>query len=258
VKGVTLHCYRYSWAERAKTAGYPERFAQEALGHDSKAVHRAYAREPGCKFTGLAVPDVEVRAVHQGIDAQKIAHRVLGRVGVRHATGLVGAGGCRGAPRALSREGMASHAGAAQWSAAGRARRSARPLTAMAKSDNARGRRERILYPPLPRFGYTAAAAIAGAKYSVDATRAWAWGLSRRKNNEHSKTIMNNGTMESADAGPRSRSVQSARLANTDDLSRVKRELLQAEVRLARARATAAAAEADIKVLGARLRSLAK
>lgn len=28
-------------AERAKTCGYPERFAQEALGHNSKAVHRA-------------------------------------------------------------------------------------------------------------------------------------------------------------------------------------------------------------------------
>ena len=31
-------------AERAKTVGYPERFAQEALGHNSKAVHRTYAR----------------------------------------------------------------------------------------------------------------------------------------------------------------------------------------------------------------------
>ncbi len=31
-------------AERAKTAGSPERFAQEALGHNSKAVHRAYAK----------------------------------------------------------------------------------------------------------------------------------------------------------------------------------------------------------------------
>jgi integrase len=44
IKGVSLHSYRYSWAERAKQAGYPERFAQEALGHNSKAVHRAYAR----------------------------------------------------------------------------------------------------------------------------------------------------------------------------------------------------------------------
>jgi hypothetical protein len=31
IKGVSLHSYRYAWAERAKTAGYPERFAQEAL-----------------------------------------------------------------------------------------------------------------------------------------------------------------------------------------------------------------------------------
>jgi len=44
IKGVSLHSYRYAWAERAKVAGYPERFAQEALGHNSKAVHRAYAR----------------------------------------------------------------------------------------------------------------------------------------------------------------------------------------------------------------------
>jgi hypothetical protein len=28
-----------------KLSGYPERFAQEALGHNSKAVHRAYARK---------------------------------------------------------------------------------------------------------------------------------------------------------------------------------------------------------------------
>ena len=37
IQGVTLHSYRYAWAERAKTCGYPERFAQEALGHNSKA-----------------------------------------------------------------------------------------------------------------------------------------------------------------------------------------------------------------------------
>ncbi len=45
IKKVTLHSYRYAWAARAKTDGYPERFAQEALGHNSKAVHRAYARK---------------------------------------------------------------------------------------------------------------------------------------------------------------------------------------------------------------------
>jgi integrase len=45
VSGVTLHCYRYAWAERARTVGMSERFAQAALGHDSKAVHRAYAKK---------------------------------------------------------------------------------------------------------------------------------------------------------------------------------------------------------------------
>lgn len=45
IKGVSLHSYRYAWAQRAAEAGYPERWAQQALGHGSKAVHRAYARK---------------------------------------------------------------------------------------------------------------------------------------------------------------------------------------------------------------------
>jgi integrase len=53
IKGVSLHSYRYAWAERAKTAGYPERFAQEALGHNSKAVHRAYARKAKVELPSL-------------------------------------------------------------------------------------------------------------------------------------------------------------------------------------------------------------
>lgn len=53
IKGVTLHSYRYAWAERAKVCGYPERFAQEALGHNSKAVHRAYAKKALMKLTSL-------------------------------------------------------------------------------------------------------------------------------------------------------------------------------------------------------------
>lgn len=44
ILGITIHSYRYSWAERAKIAGIPERLAQAALGHSSKAVHRAYAK----------------------------------------------------------------------------------------------------------------------------------------------------------------------------------------------------------------------
>jgi integrase len=53
IEGVSLHSYRYAWAERAKTAGYPERFAQEALGHNSKAVHRAYAKRALVKIPSL-------------------------------------------------------------------------------------------------------------------------------------------------------------------------------------------------------------
>jgi len=45
VAGVTLHSYRYAWAERAKVVGMPERFAQAALGHNSRAIHRAYAKK---------------------------------------------------------------------------------------------------------------------------------------------------------------------------------------------------------------------
>lgn len=53
IKGVSLHSYRYAWAERAKKAGYPERFAQEALGHNSKAIHRAYARKAQVELPSL-------------------------------------------------------------------------------------------------------------------------------------------------------------------------------------------------------------
>src|SRR5277367_6159789 len=45
IEGVTLHSYRYAWAERAATAGYPERYAQKALGHNSKAWARAYSKK---------------------------------------------------------------------------------------------------------------------------------------------------------------------------------------------------------------------
>jgi integrase len=54
VSGVSLHCYRYAWAERAKVAGMPERFAQAALGHNSSAIHRAYAKK-----AQIIVPSLE-------------------------------------------------------------------------------------------------------------------------------------------------------------------------------------------------------
>ena len=45
VSGVTLPCSRSAWAERAKRVGMPEWLAHAALGHNSKAIHRAYAKK---------------------------------------------------------------------------------------------------------------------------------------------------------------------------------------------------------------------
>ncbi|HXJ57768.1 MAG TPA: tyrosine-type recombinase/integrase [Verrucomicrobiae bacterium] len=53
VRGVTLHCYRYAWAERAARAGYPVRWAKAALGHKSTAVHLAYAKKAGATCPSL-------------------------------------------------------------------------------------------------------------------------------------------------------------------------------------------------------------
>jgi hypothetical protein len=53
IYGVSLHSYRFSWAERARAAGMPERFAMEALGHDSRAVHHAYARHAHTRVPSL-------------------------------------------------------------------------------------------------------------------------------------------------------------------------------------------------------------
>ncbi|MBU6401922.1 MAG: tyrosine-type recombinase/integrase [Verrucomicrobia bacterium] len=54
IRGVSLHSYRYAWAERALKCGYPERIAQQALGHNSKAVHHAYA-----KHAEVTVPSLD-------------------------------------------------------------------------------------------------------------------------------------------------------------------------------------------------------
>jgi integrase len=53
IKGVSLHSYRYAWAERAKTAGYPERFAQVNIGHNSRAMTRAYSRNAPVEMPSL-------------------------------------------------------------------------------------------------------------------------------------------------------------------------------------------------------------
>jgi hypothetical protein len=64
---------------------------------------------------------------------------------------------------------------------------------------------------------------------------------------------MNNGTQEPTAAA------RGARTTTTnDELDTLKRELMKAEVRLAKARATVVSAEIDIKVLNSRLKGLMK
>jgi integrase len=43
--GISLHSYRYSWAERAKAARMPEREAMHHLGHNSRAMHQHYSKK---------------------------------------------------------------------------------------------------------------------------------------------------------------------------------------------------------------------
>lgn len=70
IKGVSLHSYRYAWAERARKANYPRRQAEEALGHNSKAVHIAYAKR--AQVTVASLEDYEEAA------AKKVARVQFG------------------------------------------------------------------------------------------------------------------------------------------------------------------------------------
>jgi integrase len=63
IPSVSLHSYRYAWAERAKAAGYPERYAQEALGHASAAIHRAYAKSARVELPPLEEYEREAQKI---------------------------------------------------------------------------------------------------------------------------------------------------------------------------------------------------
>lgn len=70
---------------------------------------------------------------------------------------------------------------------------------------------------------------------------------------------MNNGNLETTQSDRAASAARGASLIpDAGELTHLKRELLQAEVRLAKARATVVGAEADIKVVSARLRALIK
>lgn len=71
--------------------------------------------------------------------------------------------------------------------------------------------------------------------------------------------MMNNGSSDTLSADQSTRGARAARSpANDDELTKLKQQLMQAEVRLAKARATVVGAEIDIKVLNGRLKAFLK
>jgi integrase len=72
IKGISLHSYRYAWAERARKCGYPQRFAQEALGHNSKAVHFAYSKHAEVTVPSLDDWEKEWKKNPQGMAQPKV------------------------------------------------------------------------------------------------------------------------------------------------------------------------------------------
>ncbi len=66
ITGISLHSYRYAWAERAKTVGMPERFAQQGLGHSSKAFVRAYSKK--AKVIVPSLEDYEAKIISLAVN----------------------------------------------------------------------------------------------------------------------------------------------------------------------------------------------
>lgn len=69
ITGISLHSYRYAWAERAKTVGMPERYAQQVLGHNSKAFARAYSKK--AKVIVPSLEDYEAKIVPMPVAANQ-------------------------------------------------------------------------------------------------------------------------------------------------------------------------------------------
>src|SRR5258708_23328119 len=77
IKGVSLHSYRYAWAERALQRGYPERLAQQALGHNSKAVHHAYSKHAEATVPSLDDWEKQRNKNPQSIKQPKVQARAF-------------------------------------------------------------------------------------------------------------------------------------------------------------------------------------
>jgi len=73
ITGKSLHSYRYAWAQRARAAGMPEREAMNHLGHESRAVHAAYAG--GAQVAVLPLEFYEAQREEKVIQFKQTAER---------------------------------------------------------------------------------------------------------------------------------------------------------------------------------------
>ncbi len=76
ITGVSLHSYRYAWAERAKAAGYPERFAQVNLGHNSRAMTRAYSRKAEVEMPSLSEYERQQKSIIASHETEPVTQSV--------------------------------------------------------------------------------------------------------------------------------------------------------------------------------------
>ena len=86
IKGVSLHSYRYAWAERALKCGYPERFAQQRC--DVLGVVETHDLQLGAPEEGG-----ESLSVPKGLREMTLANRaVLSPMGIGSPAGRSGSG----------------------------------------------------------------------------------------------------------------------------------------------------------------------
>jgi integrase len=66
----------HAWAERAKAAGYPERYAQVNLGHNSKAMTRAYSRKAEVEMPSLSEYERQQKAIIGNHETESVTQSV--------------------------------------------------------------------------------------------------------------------------------------------------------------------------------------
>ena len=72
VQTCALPIFKEAWAERALKCGYPERFAQKALGHNSRAVHHAYSKHAEVPVPSLDDWEKQWKKNPQGMEIPKV------------------------------------------------------------------------------------------------------------------------------------------------------------------------------------------